>query len=325
VVLNVGHGLCVVLADSQGTMLFDVAPGPVPRDYLRSVGITDIDAVMLSHFHKDHCAGFTGFLGGDYMLQELFMNRPRSGETEVYEDIKATLNASRERRHGLPRVRPFDTDADRPVLSRGRVQVEIIAPDAVDARSHTTRSGLRQTDHSSCGVVRIDYDERPRVLITGDLSRRGLADIVSRDPDVLRADVLVYPHHGGSREERNEEAFAQELYAHVAPHLVVFSIGRTNGERPHPEVLSGVSSTADPRVVCTQLSPLCDDREPGHAGRLDPLPMVHSAAPEKRQLSCGGSVVIPLAAEGGMFIDAAGHEAFLDRADGVPDPMCRRR
>jgi beta-lactamase superfamily II metal-dependent hydrolase len=305
-------------------MLFDVAPGPVPRDFLRSVGVDDVDAVMLSHLHEDHCAGVTGFLGGDYVLREVFMNGPRATETETYDDVKAALNRSRELRGGLPRVRPFDTDADRPVLERGNVQVQIVAPDAVDARSKTTRRGLRQSDHSGCGVVRVNYEDHPRVLITGDLDRKGLQAIVDRDAAALRADVLVYPHHGGSSEEPREEEFAEELCSHVQPDLVVFSTGRAKGLRPHAEVLSGVSTATTAEVVCTQLSRRCDEREPDHAGRLDPLPMAHSVKPELRRLSCGGSVVIPLEHGPSTFAGRSEHVAFLEESHThmVPRPMC---
>ena len=279
---------------------------------------------MLSHLHKDHCAGVTGFLGGDYLLAELFMNRPRAAETKTYEDIKAMINESRKRRDGCPKVRQFDTDAEYPVLERGEVTVNIVAPDAVEARSHRTATGSRHTDHSSSGVVRIDCRDRPRVLIAGDLDRRGLEQIIQRDASALRADVLVYPHHGGSSEDTDEEGFAQLLASHVRPELVIFSMGRQTGERPHPEVLAGMNSTMQPKVVCTQLSPLCDDREPGHVGRLDPLPMAHSVEPERRQLSCGGSIMIPLSSSGATFVGEADHKSFLDREDGVPDPLCRR-
>jgi competence protein ComEC len=303
-------------------MLVDVAPGPVPRDYLRSAGVDDLDAVMLSHLHEDHCAGVTGFLGEDYVLRELFMNRPRAAETDTYEDVKAAVNRSREL-SGLPRVRPFDTDAERPVLERGDVRVVILAPDAMDSRSETTRHGLRQSDHSTSGVVRVDYDQHPRVLITGDLNRRGLQAIVDRNPTVLRADVLVYPHHGGSSEDANEEQFAAELCSHVRPKLVVFSTGRRKGFRPHPAVLAGVSTLTMPEVVCTQLSRLCDRREPDHAGRLDPLPMAHSVRPAQRRLSCGGSIAIPLGGSGGDFVGREQHAEFVDASDMVPAPMCR--
>ena len=322
VVLNVGHGLCAVLQDSQGTMLVDVAPGPVPRDYLRSAGVENLDAVMLSHLHEDHCAGVTGFLGEDYVLRELFMNPPRAEETGTYDDVKAAVNRSRELR-GLPRVRPFDTDAERPVLERGDVRVVIVAPDAMDSRSQTTRRGLRQNDHSSCGVVRVDYDEHPRVLITGDLNRRGLRAITDRDPTLLRADVLVYPHHGGTSEDPNEDTFAEELCSHVQPELVVFSSGREKGFRPHSEVLAGIATIGEPGVVCTQLSRRCDERHPDHAGRLDPLPMAHSVAPAKRRLSCGGSIMIPLDALGGGFVGQAQHANFVDASDMTSGPMCR--
>lgn len=324
-ILNVGHGLCGVLQDKVGTMLFDVAPGPVPRDFLRTLGVDNLDAVMLSHFHKDHCSGMTGFLGKDYEIGEVFMNHPRAEEKEVFEQITAALVASRNRR-GKPKLRPFDTDVDRPVLDRGPVQVQVITPDAVAARSRKGLHGRRaqQTEHSVCGVARIVYEGHPRVLLGGDLDRGGVEAILERDPELLRADVLVYPHHGGDRSERNEEEFAALLSGHVQPKLIVFSMSREKGERPHPEVLKGIASLAtSPGVVCTQLSKLCDERNPGHGARLEPLPMQLSSPPHQRRLCCGGSIMIPLdGPESAAFVGDEEHLAFVE-GPGVPEPMCR--
>lgn len=325
-VLNVGHGLCAVLQDEKGTMMFDVAPGPVPRDFLRTVGVNNLDAIMVSHLHKDHCAGMTGFLGEDYAICELFLNRPRAPETKTYRDIKAAINTLRSVRRGLPRIRSFDTDADRPVLKRGDVEVHVVAPDALEERSLDLVEGGRSsshTEHSACGVARIDYRGSPRVLLTGDLDRRGLSILVSRTPDALRADVLVYPHHGGTSSHGDEESFARELCSHVQPKLVIFSMGRADGQRPHPAVLKGVATTVAtaPGVVCTQLSTRCDGREPDHGARLEPLPIMLSTPREERRLCCGGSIMIPLSSGAATFVGDTDHAAFVG-SGAIPTPLC---
>jgi len=70
-------------------------------------------------------------------------------------------------------------------------------------------------------------------LLTGDLERRGEADLVARRADGLRARVLVVPHHGSSTSSTPEFVRA------VSPQFAVFPVGYLNRfAHPRPEVVA---------------------------------------------------------------------------------------
>jgi beta-lactamase superfamily II metal-dependent hydrolase len=322
-VLDVGHGVCAVLQDEVGTVMFDVPYGDVPRSFLRGEHICVLDAVFISHHHKDHCAGMTGFLGNDYDVRHVFFNAPRKSETKTFDRMLVALREARttsaHRPH--PRVLQFASDIEARVLDRGEVRITILGPDSVDLHTETEMYGARriQTEHSLCGVARIDHVGRPRLLLTGDLNDRGLAALRAADADALRADVLVYPHHGGASDVRDERAFAQELATLVKPRLVVFSLARDSGERPHPEVIEGLrAATSDAHVVCTQLSMRC------HKGDQMPSRQALHLAPaagERANHCCGGSLRINLDQDSPAFVGADDHASFVDSH--VEAPLCR--
>jgi len=91
----------------------------------------------------------------------------------------------------------------------GRTDVEVLWPPA-------GRGGLSVNDTSL--VLRITCDGRS-VLLTGDLSEVGQAELAARGPQV-RADVLVMPHHGGW------EGQLPAFVAAVAPQAVIVSSDR---------------------------------------------------------------------------------------------------
>ncbi|CAL9575400.1 hypothetical protein SUDANB145_04913 [Streptomyces sp. enrichment culture] len=66
VMCDVGQGDALVLAAGEGTgVVVDAGPDPVLVDRcLRSLGITRVPLVVLTHFHADHVAGLPGVLRG---------------------------------------------------------------------------------------------------------------------------------------------------------------------------------------------------------------------------------------------------------------------
>jgi competence protein ComEC len=66
VMCDVGQGDAMVLAAGEGTgVVVDAGPDPVLVDRcLRSLGVTKIPLVVLTHFHADHVAGLPGVLRG---------------------------------------------------------------------------------------------------------------------------------------------------------------------------------------------------------------------------------------------------------------------
>ena len=109
------------------------------------------------------------------------------------------------------------------------------------------------------GLVHEDY----RVaMLAGDIDEVGLSSLMEEDRD-LRADILIFPHHGGRPGPADSGKFAYLLCSLIQPKVILFSFDRNRFNNPREEVIQGVK-TASPNtyILCTQLSKRCATQLP---------------------------------------------------------------
>jgi len=198
--LDVGHGLAVVIQTSNHVLLYDTGPryskafdagSAVVVPYLRSQGIDTIDRLVLSHDDIDHTGGY-----GSIMQHIKVINVMQSVNIPLLNPDVELCTAGRQ-------------------WSWDGVKFTVLHPghDFQDERDN----------NMSC-VVQITT-RTDKLLLTGDIERQVEAQLVkyfARNDDNLRADVLVVPHHG-SRSSSSE----QFVHA-VTPKLALISAGYRN-------------------------------------------------------------------------------------------------
>ncbi len=164
--LDVGHGLAVVIERQGKAWLYDTGPGwdggnMADREilpYLKWRGL-QLEGITLSHSHLDHRGGLSA-------LQRAFPSVP------VYSPLlesghRRCIQGERWRWQGLT--------------------FSVIWPPLP----------VREAgNHDSC-VVRVD-DGRYRVLLTGDLEHEDEAMLLRTQREMLAADILQVPHHGST-------------------------------------------------------------------------------------------------------------------------------
>ena len=75
------------------------------------------------------------------------------------------------------------------------------------------------------------------LLITGDLSARGEAQLLAQYSDALQSDVLILGHHGS--QSSSSSAFINR----VAPRWAIASSGFANAyHHPHPDVINRLAA-----------------------------------------------------------------------------------
>jgi competence protein ComEC len=199
-VLDVGHGLAVVVRTANHVLLYDTGPrysrefdawSAVVAPYLRSQGIDSIDRAILSHDDIDHTGG--------------------------YESIKERINVI----NVMQSVNIPTENPDVELCTSGKqwhwdgVAFTVL---------HPGHDYLDERDNNMSCVVQITT-RTDKLLLTGDIERQVEAHLVkffARNDDNLRADVLVVPHHG-SRSSSSEQ-FVQA----VSPKLALISVGYRN-------------------------------------------------------------------------------------------------
>jgi competence protein ComEC len=199
-VLDVGQGLAVTVRTARHTLVYDLGPEyrsgfntatVVVAPYLRFHGVNAVDRLILSHADRDHAGGLADF------LRAMPVGDILSGEPQA-------LNTAALRNHA---VRPCRADHD-------------WEWDGVDfSLLHPQEASLQGND-SSC-VLKITT-EAASLLLTGDISQTIEAQLIARDPEQLRARILVAGHHGSATS--SSPAFLQA----VAPRWVIYSAGFAN-------------------------------------------------------------------------------------------------
>lgn len=215
--LAVGHGGCLVLETPDGrTFLYDAGAMTGPDVARRQIapflwqrGIRHIDEIMLSHADLDHFNGVAALLErfsvGGVTLTPSFAERSSPG-------VRRTFDALRHQRVPVRVVQAGDR------LTAGVVEMEVLHPPAIGPEGNENARSL---------VLRIQHEGRS-LLLTGDLEGPGLELLLAQP--LPRVDVLMAPHHGGTR------ANTGELAERLRPALVISSQGPPQWPTRTPQV-----------------------------------------------------------------------------------------
>ncbi len=217
-VLDVGQGLAVLVQTQNHALLYDTGPrfndtadagNRIIAPMLRSIGVTHLDTLMVSHQDTDHSGGvrsvletvpvgaFISSLPSDHPIIRArtatgeTASRCEAGEHWQWDGVDFTIVHPVVANYANPKLKPNDLSCVIHVASLGG-----------------------------------------SALLTGDIEARTEADMVRRSGDALHADVLVVPHHG------SKTSSTPAFIAAVNPEMAVFTPGYRNRFRhPRPEIV----------------------------------------------------------------------------------------
>ncbi|HIQ88179.1 MAG TPA: MBL fold metallo-hydrolase [Candidatus Scatomorpha gallistercoris] len=212
--IDVGQGDSTLAYCEGETLLIDAGvpgQGEVVASYLDSIGVTQLDYVVCTHAHEDHCGGL------DYILENYevgmlfapYTEFDSSGTFTRFEDTAAEL--------GLAITVPEPGSE----FTLGSAVFEFIGP-VDDWDGDVNDSSL---------VVRLDYGD-DSFLFTGDIGAEPLLDCAYVGGYSLNCDVLKLGHHGSST------STDEEVLRLTSPEVAVASCGLDNSYgHPHDEVV----------------------------------------------------------------------------------------
>lgn len=322
VILDVGHGNCALLRDTEGVVLIDCPPGSVLPETLNYLGIEEISHVLISHADQDHIAGILQLLlSKSIRVNNIHLNSDWLRDTEIWRDVCSALGDAR-RRSGV-NIEVQLTTSTTGRHNVGQVNIQVLAPVpelAAAGVGGRDLEGRRLRANSISAVISLVYNTRRVAILAGDLDQVGLDNLLKEDVG-LQADILVFPHHGGRPGSgASSKIFAQQLCKLVQPKLVVFSIDRSLHNNPNDEIMEGVlSSVPDAHIVCTQLSEKCSVTLPSEiSSHLNELPAKGIASKK----CCGGTILVEIGKEANTYtpsLDA--HRNFIAQ---YPNSICRK-
>jgi competence protein ComEC len=211
-ILDVGHGLAVLLRTANKALLYDTGPAfgaaadsgnRIIVPHMRGAGVKRLDGLIVSHDDADH----TG------------------GALSVLQAVPVAWLAT-----SLPDMDPLSLVAEQAFRCAGGqswvwdgVLFEILHPDAASYSAN-----LKDNDRSC--VLKVTA-AAGSLLITGDIERRAEEALLAK-PGAMTADVLIAPHQGSKTS--STPAFVEAVNAST----IVFPVGyRNRFGHPHAEVV----------------------------------------------------------------------------------------
>jgi beta-lactamase superfamily II metal-dependent hydrolase len=314
-ILDVGHGNAAVVVGERAVVVVDAPLGPTLLAHLTEEGITEVDALLISHADADHVGGATSLLINPLIhTKSVFVNTEAMRTTMRWRTFRSALAEADA--NGSVDVQAALTTSTH-WSDWGDFELEVLSPPPVAALSGAGVPGLAghtTTANEMAAVVRVT-GTHSAVLLAGDTDAAALPALLTRNP---RADVLVFPQHGGLPGDGAPLVYARELSSAVDPSTVVLSLGRGQHNTPQPAIIQGIRQGAPrARIACTQLSKRCAavlTEQPKH---LMPL----AARGREPGSCCGGSLRISLDDPTVDATWAKGHQAFITLA--APQALCR--
>ncbi len=257
-ILNVGHGNAAVIRDGDVTVVVDTGgehAGGKLLEYLRSEGLNDISALLLSHGDEDHIGSApTLLLAKDILVRSVFVNTDTTKRTAAFGGLQLALQTSRREKQTV--VTTSLTISQTVLLPKKSLNFEILFPppeSTLTGAGGKNISGAIQSTNSLSAVVRVSKDAKMRVLFPGD-SDSSVLNFWNEEKVDPTSEVVVFPHHGGRPGLEDPSAFAEAFTRATKPNCVVFSIHDTKHDLPRSDVVLAIC-TAQPsaQLICTQL------------------------------------------------------------------------
>ena len=217
-ILDVGHGLAMVLAKNDRAIIYDTGSGWAQGSYAQSIiipmlyqrGIKHLDHIIVSHFDNDHSGG----------LEEIVRHFP---------DVNIIASqALPQKIQMLSEQSSFTGCINGVTWQWQNITLDALWPPKLVQRAYNPHS---------CVIKLTDVSSGFTFLLTGDITQ-AVEWILSRSSQVLKSDMMIVPHHGSLTS--STEYFIDM----VNPRHAVASLAK--GGRwplPHPEVVARYKKT----------------------------------------------------------------------------------
>lgn len=211
--IDVGQGNCTLLRCGGKAILVDsgeVGAAQTVINYIKNLGIDELNCVLVTHPHTDHMGAMTKILY-EFKIDDLIMPEIPEEIIPTNKTYEKFLTAVSDNAGNVIAAKPGET------YSYGEMKLEIFAP-------------LRDYDilNDMSAVSRISYGDTS-VMFTGDATTTVEKDLLKKNIN-YSATVLNVGHHGSKTS--SSEAWLRA----VNPKYAVISCG-VNNDYGHPHSL----------------------------------------------------------------------------------------
>ena len=218
--IDVGQGDAILIRDGNG---FDVLVDGGRKsandgllEYIRQVGVDDLEVVLATHADSDHIGGLIAVLEAvDIPVESVYFNG-YPGDTQTWTEFSNAVTST-----GLSLNQAQFPDT----YSWGGINVQVLNP---------LPSMVDPDQNKASVVLLLDYAQIA-VLLPADIDS-SVENQLSNRTVTLQADILKVAHHGSKFS--TSQSFLQE----VLPHEAVISVGPNPHDHPTIETLTRLAS-----------------------------------------------------------------------------------
>ena len=295
---DVGQGDATIIRPTlTQAFIIDVGPRNSPIvDWVSHNRSVTIEGIVLTHNDADHAGAIAalidagrGRIGTVYFLVD--RNPKDSRFVQLFARLSAALKAGEIK--GLLRL-----EAPQVVWRDATGSVEIVVRYPVVVANVGAKS-----PNATSGILTLNVHNRARIIWASDAP----IEVVAQECSGQQPEYMVGPHHGAPSDRAN--ALAEQWLAEIGARTTLISVGSKNShQHPQPSFIRK-SLRCSSRIVCTQLTPLCDrtrrrDVVKSHA-RLGLIP-------PNTGVACRGPVRITLLPSGDIVGDELDAEHQLE-------------
>ncbi|MGW7005022.1 ComEC/Rec2 family competence protein [Streptomyces sp. NPDC054933] len=234
---DVGQGDALVLNSGDGdgsAVVVDTGPEPMLADRcLRSLGVTTIPLLILTHFHADHVAGLPGVLTGRTVgaIETTTVDAPPGEAASVRRRAAAAH---------IPVVRAAAGERRR----LGELDWQVLWPPTPDppgagvaeSPADYRTAGLPDAGPNDSSVTLLVRTAGLTLILLGDLEPPAQRELLTQHPDLPPVDVLKVAHHGSSHQD-------PALLTRLHPRLALISCGTGNRYgHPSPRTITALQA-----------------------------------------------------------------------------------
>jgi competence protein ComEC len=231
-VISVGHGDAIFIEfPNHQCMLVDgglPSEGDTVVDYIKRLGYTSINFMVMTHTHRDHIGGLITVLDS-FQVGEVWMSDCNE-ESPLFDDFKSKIEKAK-----LPIKKVCRGDT----ITIGNVTAVILNPPM-----GSTLEQLGSCNNTSI-VIRLEYGTTS-FLLAADIENKIDRELAQLYGNRLKSTVLKCAHHG------SEISSSQEFLSAVSPQIAIISSGADEYGYPSEATIARIKSMI-PKLYRTDL------------------------------------------------------------------------
>lgn len=213
--IDVGQGDATLFEFDGHAILIDAGHWKSTEavDYLKKIGITEIDIAVGTHPDADHIGQLAQVIG-EFIVDEVWMSGNAS-TSNTYVNVMQSIDAS-----GTDYYEPRAGE----IFDVGKMEIEILYPEQITGAANEESISMKLT----YGDVRF--------VFTGDAGVKEEQWMIDSGAD-LQAEILHFGHHGSNT------STGKDFLEAVSPETAIYSAGEDNSYgHPHAEVLAAAEN-----------------------------------------------------------------------------------